>query len=301
MLRPDHLLLSIERLRQFVDSGDPPLQMEAVRTLRDCRQDGRMALLSQIAGDSQYPTVLRAEAVVGLSGDDARARSLLVSLAKLSEPALRNEALRSLRGCRLADDERCQLTQIAKTDPQSTELVERVLQPSAPQPRPDASDSQAWLKLILAPDGSLHGDATAGERIYFHSKSAGCSNCHQVTGRGARVGPELTATAGTLSRERLIESIVQPSKEIAPHFSSWLIATTSGKSFVGMLVKEEATGEQTYADQKGDLFRFKPDEIETRTAQATSIMPDGLPQLMTLQEFRDLLAFLQSQRTVKSP
>jgi putative membrane-bound dehydrogenase-like protein len=299
MLRPDHPLLSIERLRQFIASGDPLLQMEAVRTLRDCRQDGRAAVLLQIAGNSQYPVGLRAEAVVGLSGDDPRARSLLVSLAASGDPALRNEALRSLRGCRLDDDARRQLAQIAKTEPQSAELVDRVLEPGAARPRPDASDTKAWLTLLLASDGSLQGDAAAGERIFFHSKSAGCSNCHQVTGRGARVGPELTATAGTLSQERLIESVVRPGKEIAPQFSSWLIVTTSGKSFVGMLVKEEATGEQTYADQKGDLFRFKPGEIETRTAQATSIMPDGLPQLMTLQEFRDLLAFLQLRQIAK--
>ena len=64
-----------------------------------------------------------------------------------------------------------------------------------------------------------------------------------------------------------------------------------------MLVKEEATGEQTYADQKGELFRFKPGEIESRQAQTVSIMPDGLPQLLTVQEFRDLLAFLQSQQS----
>jgi hypothetical protein len=62
-----------------------------------------------------------------------------------------------------------------------------------------------------------------------------------------------------------------------------------------MLVHEEATGEQTYADQKGERFQLKPHEIETRKAQGTSIMPDGLPQLLTVQEFRDLLAFLESR------
>ncbi len=62
-----------------------------------------------------------------------------------------------------------------------------------------------------------------------------------------------------------------------------------------MLVKELATGEQTYADQQGALTEFKPGEIESRRLQVTSIMPQGLPQLMTTQEFRDLLAFLTAQ------
>jgi hypothetical protein len=61
-----------------------------------------------------------------------------------------------------------------------------------------------------------------------------------------------------------------------------------------VLVKELATGEQTYADAKGELIEFKPGEIATRHAQSTSVMPDGLPQLMTAQELRDLMAFLQA-------
>ena len=70
--------------------------------------------------------------------------------------------------------------------------------------------------------------------------------------------------------------------------------TTDGKSLSGMLVKELATGEQTYADSKGELFELAPADVESRKAQSTSIMPDGLAQQLTVQEFRDLLAYLQS-------
>ncbi len=297
MLRPDHPLLSIERLRQFVTSGDAALQREAVRTLRDSHHSDRLALLSQIAADAQYPMSLRAEAIVGLSGDEAQTRAQLVSLVAIGEPALRDEALRSLRGAPLSDQEKATLAQVARDRTSTAELVERVLNPGAAAKRPAPDDQEGWLALIGSPESDTQGNAEAGERIFFHARSAGCSRCHQIAGRGARVGPELTATAGTLSRERLIESIVRPSKEIAPQFSAWTIHTTAGKTLVGMLVKEEATGEQTYSDQKGDLFRFKPGEIESRQAQAVSIMPDGLPQLLTVQEFRDLLAFLQSPQS----
>jgi len=296
MLRPDHPLLSVDRLAQFVASGDAALQREAVRTLRDCGHPDRMALLSQIANDEKYSLPLRADAIVGLSGDEPQSKSLLVSLASLDVPVLRDEALRSLRGSALDDSQRQKLVQIARDRPQTAELVERVLSPSTVPKRPNVDDLQGWLRLIDGSDNKAQGDAGAGERIFFHARAAGCSRCHQIAGRGARVGPELTATAGTLSRERLIESIVRPSKEIAPHFSSWTIVTTSGRTMVGMLVKEEATGEQTYADPKGELFLFKPGEIESRQAQAVSIMPDGLAQLLTVQEFRDLLAFMQSQK-----
>jgi hypothetical protein len=42
---------------------------------------------------------------------------------------------------------------------------------------------------------------------------------------------------------------------------------------------------------------FKPGEIETRKPLATSIMPEGLPSLLSIDEFRDLLAYLDRSRT----
>jgi hypothetical protein len=295
MLRADHPALTMARLKQTIASDDPALQLEAVRTLRDCRHVERMALLSQIAAGAEYPAKLRAEAIVGLSGEEPTARKLLFSLATGPDAALSDEALRSLRGIACDQRERDDLARVATARPEAAELVARVLKPGVLPSRPAVDDLDGWLKLLDGPSGSPKADAAAGERIFFHRKSVGCSQCHQILGRGARVGPELTATAGALARRRLVESIVRPSKEIAPQFTSWTITTTSGKALVGVLVKEEATGEQTYADAKGDLFELKPGEVEARRPQATSIMPDGLAQQLTLQEFRDLLAFLQPQ------
>ena len=296
MLRPDHPVLTIELLQKNLASNDRALQLEAARTLRDSRHAGRAAILAQVANNVDYPTNLRAEAIAGLSGEEPASRELLLRLALGSDPSLRSEALRSLRGAMLSEAEERALLRVGKTsDAPTAELVERVLTPGAAATRPAADDLAGWLELLAGGDGKFTGDPAAGERIFFHRKSAGCSNCHQMHGRGARIGPELTATTGTLSRERLIESIVRPGKEIAPHFATWLIVTTSGKSMVGMLVHEEATGEQTYSDTKGELTTFKPSDIETRKAQQTSIMPEGLDKQLTVQELRDLLAYLQAQ------
>src|SRR5262249_31154311 len=151
-------------------------------------------------------------------------------------------------------------------------------------------DVDAWLSLLHA----VPGDPAAGERIFFHRQSAACARCHQIGGRGARVGPELTATTGTLSERRLVEAIVHPAREIAPPFVARTLGTTHGRALSGVVVHEEATGEQTYADQEGKLTVLKPAEIESRKPLATSIMPEGLPSQMTVQEFRDLLAFLRA-------
>ena len=75
-------------------------------------------------------------------------------------------------------------------------------------------------------------------------------------------------------------------------FVPWNIETTDGRVLAGMLVSQAVNGELTFANEKGELFRLKPDEIETRRPSPKSIMPDGLADMLTVQEFRDLVAFL---------
>jgi len=294
MLRPDHPLLSIARLQTYLSDNDAALQLEAIRTLRESPHAERAALLAAVAADERRPVELRAEAIVGLTNDDESTRDLLCRLAGSNEQELRDEALRSLRGCKLSDSQRTALAAVGKRDAAASALVARVLEPKQSAISPMPTDSAGWLRLLQTQDGKLGGNAAAGQRIFFHSKSVACGRCHQVLGRGAHVGPELTATAGSLSPQRLVDSIVNPSREIAPQFSTWLIVTSSGTSLTGMLVHELADGTQTYANPEGKLFVLKPGEVEMRRSQTHSIMPEGLAGQMTREEFRDLLAFLRS-------
>jgi putative membrane-bound dehydrogenase-like protein len=304
MLRPDHPLLTVERLREYLQSDDAGMQLEAVRSLRDSKQKDRDALLAEIAQSDSNSSRVRAEAIVGISPATPAAQALLLKLACGNDVTLRNEALRSLRGATLDEKASESLKRVAAADLAVADLVARLLNPQTKPQTPAPSEIDAWLALLHGNDGTngnTAGDAEAGERIFFHRQAAACARCHQIGGRGAKVGPELTTTAGVLDERRLIESIVQPSKEIAPQFVSWLVLTTSGESHTGVLVKELATGEQTYSDQNGQLTEFKVADIESRRPQATSLMPEGLPAQMTVQEFRDLLAFLRSNPEARQP
>jgi putative heme-binding domain-containing protein len=246
----------------------------------------------EIATNEKYSTRLRAEAIVGLTPEKEAIRACLVRLSQSAHAEVRAEALRSLVGAELTADERRGLEQ-ASSDAATRELVQRVLKLDSALKRPAAEDLAGWMKTLDGAAVGGKGDPAAGERVFFHHAAAGCARCHQMFGRGARVGPELTAAGARLSRERLVESIVRPGKEIAPHFATWLVVTSEGQTLTGMLVKEEATGEQTYADAEGRQIRLAAGQIEQRKPLATSIMPERLGERLTLQEIRDLLAYLQ--------
>jgi hypothetical protein len=97
------------------------------------------------------------------------------------------------------------------------------------------------------------------------------------------------------SREKILTSILQPSREIAPEFQPWILQTADGRSLQGLrLPKPGDDGLEDYADPTGKKFTLKSEAIETRTPSVKSIMPDGLEQLISIADLRDLLAFLTS-------
>lgn len=288
-LRPDHPGLPLGRLQGWLSDPDPLLRLEAIRTLR--QQAERGAILRQVAADPQAEVRLRCEAIVGLSPGHREDRRLLVRLAGEDPPAVADEALRALRGFDLTEEERQQLQALAvRRQGARRELVQRVLLRNPPRDLPPHEDLAAWLARADGP-----GDPQVGERIFFHPRIGGCFRCHEWEGRGYPVGPALSTLGSHMSRQRLVQSLVDPSREIAPPFTAYTLLTRDGEVLTGLHVGDEVDGRMRYADQNGRVFLVHPDQIERRVISRQSIMPEGLVDLLTEQELRDLLAFLRQE------
>ena len=146
---------------------------------------------------------------------------------------------------------------------------------------------------------SSAGDASAGRR-FFSALGPRCSNCHRHSGRGGRIGPDLTRIGRNTSRERVIASILQPSQEIAPRYQPWTLQTADGKTRAGLrLPRGGDSGEEFYADATGMEFTLRSDQIEYRAASDVSVMPAGLENALTSQELRDLVEFLMTGSPVE--
>ncbi len=301
LIRPDHPVLNARRIRQFLASGDEAIRLEAVRTLSASALRERFDLLGTVADDPSAPANLRAWAVAGLADDAPTHRARLLALASSGQPGLRHEALRALRGVALGDSERAAVARSCRGDEESQALLKAQMlsihptkTAASPSPSPAAGPSvpartelDAWLARLEGP-----ADANAGERVFFHSKGPGCYRCHEVGGRGGRVGPDLTRLAKGMDRRRLVQSILQPSLEIAPQFVAWSVARTDGTVFNGVLVGESPEGKLSFADADGRVIELPRADIEERKPQNVSIMPDNVAESLTAQEFRDLVAFL---------
>jgi putative heme-binding domain-containing protein len=138
------------------------------------------------------------------------------------------------------------------------------------------------------------GDPQRGFHV-FRSEKAACSACHRIGYVGGNIGPVLSQIGSSRSRRDLIEAIVFPSARLEQSYRSTKIRTTDGEVFQGLMVEENAQSItlQVAADRRVTLQR---EDIEASEPSSVSVMPAGLDQQLTRQEFADLIAFLENAK-----
>lgn len=139
----------------------------------------------------------------------------------------------------------------------------------------------------------LDGDARQGEKIFFQSTAAQCKNCHRVHGTGGTLGPDLSQIGKKYARDALLQTILEPSKAIAPEFIPYLLETKEGLIHAGFVI-EQTDKQVVLKDAKEQLHRFARDEVESIERQEKSLMPELVLRDVTPQDAADLLAFLTS-------
>ncbi len=147
---------------------------------------------------------------------------------------------------------------------------------------------------------AMQGDGKRGQQIFFQSSAAQCKNCHRVRGVGNTIGPDLSQIGKKYERATLLETILDPSKAVAPEYVAYVLETESGQVYVGFLV-EKTDNRVVLKDAQGKLISVKASEIETLEPQQKSLMPELVLRDVTAQDAADLLAFLSSLNEAVQP
>jgi quinoprotein glucose dehydrogenase len=134
------------------------------------------------------------------------------------------------------------------------------------------------------------GDADAGRKVFFTKYEVTCLKCHKVKGEGGEVGPDLTGIGGRQKREYLLESIVDPNKEIARGFESVVLGLQNGQVVTG-IVKAESASELKLITADAKIITVAKKDIEERS-RGKSAMPEDVMKFLTRRELRDLVEFL---------
>lgn len=161
-------------------------------------------------------------------------------------------------------------------------------------PAPGAFDPENFRQFAMKADGKVdHGRALFGDL-----KGLACIKCHSVNGQGGAVGPELSSVGAKYPKDELISSVLYPSAKISSGYEPVVIATVDGKVVTG-IIKGETPEAVEIDDSDAKRLRITKEEIEERKRSDVSLMPNGLAEGLSPEDFADLIAYLQSLKDAK--
>ncbi len=141
-------------------------------------------------------------------------------------------------------------------------------------------------------------DAARGEAI-FRRKELQCMACHAYGGAGGLVGPDMTSIGASAQPDYLVESLLIPNKAVKEGYHALRVVTLEDKVYLGVKLRE-ANGVVVLRTPEDKEVTIPVKDIAER-GEAKSLMPEGLTDQLTKQEFADLTAFLSQLGKVGTP
>ncbi|MBQ16887.1 MAG: hypothetical protein CMJ65_07155 [Planctomycetaceae bacterium] len=153
--------------------------------------------------------------------------------------------------------------------------------------------------------GDLAGDLDSLDRgrSYVRGKSlfeaGACTRCHRMNEVGGNVGPDLGKLEAKVTRQQILQSIIEPSKEIKDKFRSFLVVTDDGRQHTGMILERTPKIVRLVSNPLGKA-QHKPMEIPVESIELTkpltvSLMPEKLLSTLSREEIFDLLAYIEAR------
>ncbi len=128
-------------------------------------------------------------------------------------------------------------------------------------------------------------DPWNGLGVFLRETGSRCSSCHQIEGLGGDVGPSLTGVSQALSLDKLIEAILEPSKEIKEGYEAYKVALKDGRLLSGIKVSQDAEA-LVLRDAGAQETRIPIGSIDEQARDPASLMPEGLARALAARAGR---------------
>ncbi len=138
---------------------------------------------------------------------------------------------------------------------------------------------------------AMKADPALGQKVFEKQ----CANCHQLGGKGARIGPQLDGI-GVRGLDRLMEDTLDPNRNVDQAFRLTTLNLRSGQVVSGLLLKEEGAI-LVLADAQGKEVRVPKNTVDEQSTSQLSPMPANFADLIPETEYYHLLAYLLTQKT----
>jgi putative heme-binding domain-containing protein len=274
----------------------------------------RTSALRAVAVDDEGVTAL--VTVLNRATDPiALRRAAAEQLALTSSPAAR-EALVSAIPTAPNDLALSLALSLAKSDAGATALIDAVTASKAPAPllrhryvateiekRPAAlrARAAALVKNLPSEDARLDAvifaraaayaaakpDATRGAALFTQN----CAVCHRIKNNGGNLGPSLDGI-GSRGVQRLIEDILDPSRNIDPTFRLTTLTLKNGETKSGLNLRTEGDRVLLRDPATAEDLNLAAADIQSTTPSSVSPMPAAFESILSEPDFFDLISFL---------
>lgn len=131
------------------------------------------------------------------------------------------------------------------------------------------------------------GDPKRGQQLY---EALNCQRCHAKTGR---LGPSLAGVTRRFSRPDLVEAMIRPSANVNDRYRTTLVRTVDGRLLSGIPVYNSTDG-LILEDADGKTWQLSREDIEESRESDQSLMPEGLMNRASDQDWADLFRYLET-------
>jgi quinoprotein glucose dehydrogenase len=133
------------------------------------------------------------------------------------------------------------------------------------------------------------GNAQAGRRFFLTNSATECIRCHSVGGQGGEVGPNLSNIGNILTREQILQAMIEPSARLSPGYGMVVLTLKDGQTAAGVLTSE-SDHELILKTSEAEPLKIASSRIAKRENVPSSMPPMGA--IMTKREIRDVVEFL---------
>lgn len=148
------------------------------------------------------------------------------------------------------------------------------------------------IEDVMLAIAQIKGNVDLGKAVFLRQ---GCQACHSTSKSEPLKGPYMGQIGSIMNAEQIAESILKPNASISQGFATVLITTKTQRSFMGFVTAESAQS-ITLRDIGGSVRTIKTTDIASRKEMDNSMMPEGLANSLSFEEFASLVNYLSQQK-----
>ncbi len=154
----------------------------------------------------------------------------------------------------------------------------------------------AYLRSLetAAPAEKPVGNTENGARLF----ASQCASCHRVSGRGGRLGPDLSRIGAARSRAALAREIRTPSEWVGPAFETVTLVTKDGQRVRGVKKNEDVFSIQVM-DVRERIQGYLRADLNEVVYEKESLMPVYGPERLSESDLSDLVGYLTTLRATQ--